>query len=60
MKYLKNIFFTFLILTMINYATNENALEIEVFETSASGNLMKKITTFSQGDTLITLSLIHI
>jgi len=57
MKYLKNIFFTFLILTMINCATNENALEIEVFETSASGNLMKKITTFSQGDTLITIAL---
>ena len=47
MKYLKNIFFTLLILTMINCATKETELDIEVYETSASGNSLKKIKEFS-------------
>ncbi|EAZ95806.1 glycosyl hydrolase, family 30 [Flavobacteria bacterium BAL38] len=57
MKYLKNIFFTLLILTMTNCATKETTLEIEVFETSASGNFLKKITEFSKQDSVISIDL---
>ena len=57
MKYLKNIFFTLLILTMINCATKETELDIEVYETSASGNSLKKITEFSKQDSVISIDL---
>lgn len=42
---------------MINCATKETELDIEVYETSASGNSLKKITEFSKQDSVISIDL---
>ena len=47
MKHVKMLFFTFLILTMTNCATKNDALQMEVYETSEAGNALTKITQFA-------------
>jgi glucosylceramidase len=50
MKHVNILFFTFLILTMTNCATKNNAIEMEVYETSEAGNALTKITKFSNNE----------
>lgn len=57
MKLVKYIFFTLLLLTMINCKVKQNASQLEVYETAANGNSLKKITQFSQGLNPIVISL---
>ncbi|WP_432670223.1 glycoside hydrolase family 30 protein [Flavobacterium sp. SM2513] len=57
MNYLKHLFFTFLILTMINCDKKNDALQVEVYETSAAGNALTKVTEFAKSDSLITIDL---
>ena len=47
MKQVKILFFTILIFTMTNCATKNDALQMEVYETSEAGNALTKITKFS-------------
>ena len=51
--------FSFILLFVIMFSacTSDNALEIEVFETSASGNQLKKLTEFSSGENPVNLQL---
>ena len=57
MKLVKYIFFTLLLLTMINCKVKQNASQLEVYETAANGNSLKKITEFSEGKNPIVISL---
>lgn len=57
MKAINTIFFTFLILTMTYCDKKNDILEIEVYETSASGNSLKKITNFLKADSIISIDL---
>ncbi|MFT5753722.1 MAG: glucosylceramidase [Flavobacterium sp.] len=57
MNYLKHLFFTFLILTMINCDKKNDALQVEVYETSEAGNALTKVTEFAKSDSLITIDL---
>lgn len=57
MKLIKYIFFTLLLLTMINCKVKQNASQLEVYETAANGNSLKKITEFSEGKNPIVISL---
>lgn len=57
MKLVKYIFFTLLLLTMINCKVKQNASQFEVYETAANGNSLKKITEFSEGKNPIVISL---
>lgn len=43
-------FYTVTLLTFFMLSCNQNQLSVEVYETSASGNKLKKITEFSKGD----------
>ncbi|MBC7525874.1 MAG: glycoside hydrolase family 30 protein [Flavobacterium sp.] len=53
MKIIKYLFFTLLILTMINCKSKKYALDVEVYETSASGNALTKINEFSTDNNLV-------
>lgn len=44
-------------MTMSNCATKKNALNIEVYETSASGNSLTKINEFIKGENTITIDI---
>lgn len=57
MSFSKKILLTFLILTMVNCDKKNDALEIEVYETSADGNSLEKITEFSKTDSLLIITL---
>lgn len=54
---IKNIGYIFTILVIMTACNSDNKLNIEVFETSASGNKLSKITNFSDNDseTVITI-----
>ncbi len=47
-----------MIMTLIGCDTKQMDLEVEVFETSASGNKLKKITEFTTGEKLTTIKLL--
>jgi glucosylceramidase len=56
MKSSINIFFTLLIVTMMSCDKNE-ALVVEVFETSASGNALTKVNEFVKSDSLLIINI---
>ncbi len=57
MKYINKLFFTLLILTMINCAKKNETFEVEVYETSAAGKSLQKVTDFNKTDSLLTIDL---
>lgn len=50
--------FTLLLVIMFSACRYDNSLEVEVFETSASGNQLKKLTEFSSGENPVYLQLL--
>lgn len=54
---LKKISFALIIIAMISACTPEQPLEVEVYETSAAGNQLTKVTEFSSGDSISTIQL---
>ena len=57
MKAIKYLLFTILILTMINCKSKNNTLDLDVYETSAEGNALTKVTAFSVDKNLVTINL---
>lgn len=57
MQQVKYIFFTLLILTMINCKNQKDTLDLDVYETSAEGNALTKVTDFSVDKNPIILNL---
>lgn len=51
-------YFTLLLVLMFSACTSDTSLEVEVFETSASGNQLEKLTEFSSGENPVTLQLL--
>ncbi|MCB9322303.1 MAG: glycoside hydrolase family 30 protein [Lewinellaceae bacterium] len=49
---IKKISFSLLLMLMLSTCTSIEKLEVDVYETSAGGNKLQKITEFSPGDTL--------
>lgn len=50
--------YALLTLTMLNCSENQKQLEVQVYETSANGNKLTKITGFSSGNTASTIKLL--
>ena len=48
---------TLLFLIMLHACTSDNALDVEVYETSAAGNQLEKLTEFSSGEDPVNLQL---
>jgi len=57
MKQSKYILFTLLLITMINCKGINNAIELEVYETSESGNALKKIDQFSSTENKVLINI---
>jgi len=57
MKMYKKICFTFTIIAMLSSCATDHKLEVEVYETSAAGNKLKKLTAFSAGDEMASINL---
>ncbi|MFY0598918.1 MAG: glycoside hydrolase family 30 protein [Cyclobacteriaceae bacterium] len=55
---LKKIYTILLIIAMLSACTTENKLPVDVYETSANGNNLQKITTFSDSDDKSAIKLI--
>lgn len=53
----KKIIYTLSIIAMLSCTTQQKQLDIEVYETSAAGNKLKKITDFLRGDSLSEINL---
>ena len=58
MKALKYSIFILLVLVMLGCKKKNERLEVEVFETSAGGNKLKKITEFTPGDNAVALKIL--
>lgn len=54
---LKKICFALMTMAMSSACTMNNKLEVEVYETSANGDQLKKITEFSSGDSITSIRL---
>ena len=54
---MKNLNFTFLLIILLAGCTSEKPLEVEVFETSASGNSMKRLTEFSPAENTVDITI---
>ncbi len=57
MQVLKHLFFTLLILTMVNCKSKKYALQVQVYETSAAGNALTKITDFSIDNNVLQINI---
>ena len=57
MKIFKFSLHIFLIIIMINCTNKQDQLEVEVYETSANGNKLTKISTFSEDENASTIAL---
>ena len=57
MKTLKYSIFILLLFVMLSCNHKNEQLEVEVYETSASGNKLKKITEFSAADNAVDIKL---
>jgi glucosylceramidase len=57
MKIIKHLFFTLLILTMINCKSKKYALDVAVYETSAAGNALTKVDKFSSDKNLVKVTI---
>jgi glucosylceramidase len=57
MKILRDVSLLFLVFMIMSCSQKQEQLNVEVFETSASGHKLTKITEFTSGDTLIKITL---
>ena len=54
-----NYFISFLmIVTMIGCNSNQNELNVEVYETSAGGHQLTRLTEFTSGDSIVSIKLL--
>jgi glucosylceramidase len=58
MKMLKNICFTLTLLVMLGACATDQQLEVEVYETSANGNQLNKLETFTSAEHVSTINLV--
>lgn len=58
MKWLKYYLYTLLVSTMLGCSEKQGQLKVEVYETSASGNKLERITEFSSVENTVTIKLL--